>query len=66
MEGMGRNDTAPSRNPELVSGSRSRGATDGGRSFAGGMADDRCAICSIRILQTFTDGCGGVMVPVAD
>jgi len=35
-----REETAPSRNPELVLGSRSCDATDGGGSFAGGMPDD--------------------------
>ena len=33
---------APSRNPELVLGSRSCDATDGGGSFAGGMKGDLC------------------------
>ena len=40
VEGVGRDDTAPSRNPEFVLGSRSCDATDGGGSFAGGMTDD--------------------------
>jgi hypothetical protein len=35
-------DTALSRNPELVLESRSRGVAEGDRSFAGGMAGDRC------------------------
>ena len=39
---MERNDTATSRNPELVFGSRSCDAKDGGGSVAGGIADDRC------------------------
>lgn len=39
---VGRKDTALSRNPELVLGSRSCDATDGGGSFAGGMTDDLC------------------------
>jgi len=34
---VGREGTAPSRNPELLLGSRSCDATDGGGSFAGGM-----------------------------
>lgn len=64
-ERMGRKDTAPSRNPELVLGSRSCDATDGGGSFARGMAGDLCvvwlcAICSLRKAQTFTGGWGGV------
>jgi hypothetical protein len=42
VEGMERADTLPSRNPELVLGSRFCDAMDGCGSFAGGMADDRC------------------------
>jgi len=34
---VGREGMAPSRNPELLLGSRSCDATDGGGSFAGGM-----------------------------
>lgn len=61
-------DMAPSRNPELVLESRSCDATDEGESFAGGMPDRWvavCAICSFRISQTFTGGCGGVMASEA-
>ena len=55
--------TAPSRNPGLVFGSRSCDAADRGGPFAGGMTDDlRVAICSIRTFQTFTGGWGGVIV----
>ena len=66
-----REDTASSRNPELVLGSRSCDATDRGGSFAGGMTDDLrvawlCAICSIRKFQTFTGGWGGVMISEVD
>ena len=40
---------------------------DGDWSFAGGMAGNRCvALCSIRILQTFTGGFGGAVVSEVD
>jgi hypothetical protein len=41
VEGMERRGTVPSRNPELVLGSRSCDATAWGGSLAGGMTDDR-------------------------
>ena len=64
---MERNETAPSRNPGLVFGSRSCDATDVGEPLAGGMTDGLrvawlCAICSFRTFQTFTGGLGGAIV----